>query len=105
MMQRDDRCNIMDIVKMDADNVAVVAQIEMECFSKPWSEDMLKSELHNPNSYFIVAKLNDKILDIVNTQAKRVRNEIEILDNLSREELFEYIKNRRNEGFMSLDDI
>lgn len=62
MMQRDDKCNIMDIVKMDADNVAVVAQIEVECFSKPWSEDMLKSELHNPNSYFIVAKLNDKIL-------------------------------------------
>lgn len=62
MMQRDDECNIMDIVKMDADNVAAVAQIEAECFSKPWSEDMLKSELHNPNSYFIVAKLNDKIL-------------------------------------------
>ena len=50
-------------------------------------------------------KLNDKILDIVNTQAKRVRNEIEILDNLSREELFEYIKNRRDERFMQLEDI
>ena len=44
---------------MDRSTVPDVAAIERECFSQPWSEDMLAEELYNDNASFIVAVADD----------------------------------------------
>lgn len=43
------------LVAMDRANVPDVAAIERECFSTPWSEEMLAEELYNDNSCYILA--------------------------------------------------
>lgn len=47
------------LVPMDRANVLDVAAIERECFSHPWSEDMLCEELYNENASYIVAVAED----------------------------------------------
>lgn len=47
------------LVPMDRANVADVAAIERECFSQPWSEDMLAQELYNDNASYILAVAED----------------------------------------------
>lgn len=44
------------IKKMSADDVPFVAEIEKECFSLPWSEEGLTSELSNEKAHFYVLK-------------------------------------------------
>ena len=41
----------MNIVEMTADHVIQIAQLERECFSDPWSQNSIASELENPLSY------------------------------------------------------
>lgn len=47
------------LVPMDRSNVPDVAAIERECFSKPWSEDMLNQELYSDSASYIVAVADD----------------------------------------------
>lgn len=47
------------LLPMDRSTVPDVAAIERECFSQPWSEDMLAEELYNDNASFIVAVADD----------------------------------------------
>ena len=47
------------LLPMDRSTVPAVAAIERECFSQPWSEDMLTEELYNDNASFIVAVADD----------------------------------------------
>ena len=47
------------LLPMDRSTVPDVAAIERECFSQPWSEDMLAEELYNDNASFIVAVAGD----------------------------------------------
>ena len=47
------------LLPMDRSTVPDVAAIERECFSQPWSEDMLAEELYNDNASFIVAAADD----------------------------------------------
>ena len=47
------------LVSMDRTHLKEIAQIERECFSAPWSEDMLEEELFNPLASFIVAQRPD----------------------------------------------
>ena len=47
------------LLPMDRSTVPDVAAIERECFSQPWSEDMLAEELYNDNASFIVAEADD----------------------------------------------
>ena len=47
------------LLPMDRSTVPDVAAIERECFSQPWSEDMLTEELYNDNASFIVAVADD----------------------------------------------
>ena len=44
---------------MDRSRVADVAAIEQECFSRPWSEDMLTQELYNDSASYILAVAED----------------------------------------------
>lgn len=45
------------IEPMNETDVAFVAQTEKECFSEPWSEDAVRSELSNDSARFFTAKI------------------------------------------------
>ena len=47
------------LVPMDRSTVPDVAAIDAECFSKPWSEDMLCEELYNDNASYFIAVADD----------------------------------------------
>lgn len=49
------------ITPMTQDNVPFVAEIEKQCFSKPWSEDGLREELRNSGARFFVYEINGKV--------------------------------------------
>ncbi|MBE6800477.1 MAG: ribosomal-protein-alanine N-acetyltransferase [Ruminococcaceae bacterium] len=49
------------IVKMTASHIEDIAKLEKECFSSPWSEEGLKSELNNNFARFFVALSDGKI--------------------------------------------
>ncbi len=49
------------IEKMTASHIKEIAVLEKECFSLPWSEDGLKSELNNNFARFYIAILDGKI--------------------------------------------
>ncbi len=47
------------IVPMSADNVDQIVEIEKECFSTPWSRQMLLDELDNLSASYIAAEAED----------------------------------------------
>ena len=51
----------LEIKKMTSSHIGEIARLEKECFSSPWSEDGLKSELDNNFARFFVAFLGDRI--------------------------------------------
>lgn len=51
-----------NILELKNEDVLVVAEIEKECFSKPWSEKAIKTEINNDLSYFIVAKVGNEVV-------------------------------------------
>ncbi|WP_242968799.1 ribosomal protein S18-alanine N-acetyltransferase [Marasmitruncus massiliensis] len=46
----------MTIAVMTMEDVPEVAALERQCFSQPWSAQVLEAELRNPNSVFLAAK-------------------------------------------------
>lgn len=44
------------IVPMDASHLDTIARLEQECFSMPWSRDMLAEELYNDCAAYLVAE-------------------------------------------------
>ncbi len=59
----------MKIVLMDKTHVAGVAALEKQCFSTPWSEASVASELSNPLSLWIVATDGEKVIGYVGSQS------------------------------------
>lgn len=53
------------IEKMSPSHVGEIARLEKECFSTPWSEDGLKSELNNAIARFFVATCAGEIAGYV----------------------------------------
>ncbi len=49
------------IEKMTVAHIEEIARLEKDCFSSPWSEDGLKSELDNNFARFYVAFLDGKV--------------------------------------------
>ena len=47
------------LVPMSRDNVDQVAELEQECFSTPWSRDMLLEAMDNLTASFIAAEADD----------------------------------------------
>ena len=58
----------MIIENMTADWVSQVAELEKICFSDPWSESSVASELNNPLSYWLVALDGDRLMGYVGSQ-------------------------------------
>lgn len=53
---------------MNKDHVSQIAQLEAQCFSDPWSEKSIASELENPLSLWLVAEENDQVFGYVGSQ-------------------------------------
>ena len=58
----------MKIVRMAADHVAAVAELEKLCFSDPWSENSVASELNNELSLWLVALDGDTVAGYIGSQ-------------------------------------
>ena len=58
----------MKILKMESCHVQQVAALEALCFSDPWSENSVASELQNPLSLWLVAVDEDRVAGYVGSQ-------------------------------------
>ena len=58
----------MELINMTSQHVAQVAALEKVCFSDPWSEKSVASELTNPLSTWIVAVDGDTVTGYVGAQ-------------------------------------
>ena len=58
----------MEYVLMNHSHVAGIAALEKICFSDPWSEASISSELNNPLSLWLVALDNDRVVGYVGSQ-------------------------------------
>lgn len=59
----------MIIRQMQLQDVPVIAELEKLCFSDPWSENSIASELDNRLSYWLVAEDNGRIAGYVGSQS------------------------------------
>ena len=59
----------MKYLLMDETHVADVAELEKVCFSDPWSEKSISSELCNPLSLWMVAVDEGKVVGYVGSQS------------------------------------
>ena len=57
------------IVPMEEIHVAAVAALEQLCFSDPWSENSVASELDNPLSLWLVALVGAEVIGYVGSQS------------------------------------
>ena len=58
----------MRIIPMNKDHVSQIAHLEARCFSDPWSEKSIASELENPLSLWLVAEENGQVWGYVGSQ-------------------------------------
>lgn len=58
----------MRIEPMNASHVSQIAQLEKRCFSDPWSEKSIASELENPLSLWLVAVEAGEVVGYVGSQ-------------------------------------
>ena len=58
----------MRILPMNESHVAQIAELEKICFSDPWSENSVASELNNPLSVWLVAEENGIVCGYVGSQ-------------------------------------
>ena len=59
----------MRIVTMDESHVPAIAELEKLCFSDPWSEKSIESELNNKLSFWLVAMEGDTLVGYVGSQS------------------------------------
>ncbi|MBQ7768435.1 MAG: ribosomal protein S18-alanine N-acetyltransferase [Oscillospiraceae bacterium] len=58
----------MIIRKMNLEDVSAIAELEKVCFSDPWSENSIASEVENPLSYWLVAEVDGVVAGYVGSQ-------------------------------------
>ena len=61
--------NNMEIAPMTEDHVARIAELERICFSDPWSENSVASELTNELSLWLVVLDGEKVAAYVGSQS------------------------------------
>ena len=59
----------MDYVAMNESHIQPIAELEKICFSDPWSDHSIRSELSNPLSLWVVAEEGGKIAGYVGSQS------------------------------------
>ena len=68
----------MKITNMTAAHVSSVAELEKVCFSAPWSENSVASELNNPLALWLVAVENDRLAGYIGSQS--VEGEADVMN-------------------------
>ena len=58
----------MIIRKMNLGDVSAISELEKQCFSDPWSENSIASEVDNPLSYWLVAEVDGVVAGYVGSQ-------------------------------------
>lgn len=58
----------MTIEKMNAGQVAQIADLEKICFSDPWSENSIASELENKLAHWLVAQEREMVAGYIGSQ-------------------------------------
>ena len=58
----------MIIRRMNLGDVSAIAELEKLCFSDPWSENSIASEVENPLSYWLVAEVDGVVAGYVGSQ-------------------------------------
>ena len=58
----------MIIRKMNLGDVSAIAELEKLCFSDPWSENSIASEVDNPLPYWLVAEMDGIVVGYVGSQ-------------------------------------
>lgn len=58
----------MKIIPMNESHVAQVAALETLCFSDPWSENSVASELNNPLSLWLIAEEDGRVCGYIGSQ-------------------------------------
>lgn len=59
---------MIEIRPMDQTHVAQIAELEKICFSEPWSESSIASELSNPLSCWLVAVEGERVAGYIGSQ-------------------------------------
>ena len=59
----------MEIVKMNESHVAPIAAMEKLCFSDPWSENSIATELNSRLSYWLVAMEDGEVVGYIGSQS------------------------------------
>ena len=59
----------IQIAEMDAIHVSQIAKLEQICFSDPWPDESIRSELNNPLSYWLVALDGERVVGYIGSQA------------------------------------
>lgn len=60
---------MMTIIPMNESHVAQIAQLEKLCFSDPWSENSIATELDSRLSYWLVAVVDDCVVGYIGSQS------------------------------------
>lgn len=68
----------MTIVKLNESHVSQVAELEKICFSNPWSESSVASELKNSLSLWLVAEEEGRVAGYIGSQT--VCNETDMMN-------------------------
>ena len=59
----------MEYCLMNESHVASIAELEKLCFSDPWNEEAVSSELNNPLSCWVIAMDGDRLAGYVGSQS------------------------------------
>ena len=68
----------MSIIKMNESHVSSVAELEKICFSDPWSENSVASELKNNLAFWLVAEEDGRVAGYIGSQT--VCNETDMMN-------------------------
>ena len=60
---------MIQYLTMNETHVSEIAELEKLCFSDPWSERSVASELNSPYSYWLVALEQDRVVGYVGSQS------------------------------------
>ena len=60
---------MIEIITMNETHVSAIAEIEKLCFSDPWSENSISSELSSRISYWLVATEGGAVLGYIGSQS------------------------------------
>lgn len=52
----------INIERMQIEDVETVAELDKKCFPTPWSVSAYLTEVHNSSAYYVVARVNEKIV-------------------------------------------